>query len=426
MASSLGRRRSMPRLSLGDIHKLCPGQQGGSCKVVAVDASGPTRCTTTDLQLPTEVCARSVFKFGEVLGSGTVAVVRRAVRCSDSMELAVKHIVSEDTEVRKFAYEEFQLMRDLRHPAIVTVEEFHDSSSEIFISMELCQDGSVESFVTRHGTFDEIAAQALLLQLFNGVDYLHQKRVVHRDLKPDNLMLTKHARVLKITDFNSAAHIGSTDSCMLSERGTRIFMAPELKFGGIWNERVDIWACGMTMHYMLYGKLPFSVEDRTAAVALLSGKLPSFSFEGMSKLSANLLQQCLTVNMQDRPSARILTLHRFFSEGSAPCETPGKVAYYFGIVPACGLLSINALQQLQQRSLGQCNEHPSHDASTTEWMERRDGTLQMQRLADKYFRRVEDRQDEAEPEEAPTLVSLGRRRFFSRATTSVGLLSCAD
>lgn len=136
----------------------------------------------------------------------------------------------------------------MRHPAIVSVHGVCASGSQVWIVMELCKGGCVESYVARCGAFGETLACKLFAQLLQGVNYLHSKRVVHRDLKPANLFLMEDTTTLRIIDFNSAARIGArSDSVMLTDRGTHLYSAPELRCGRLWNERVDIWGCGVCL-----------------------------------------------------------------------------------------------------------------------------------------------------------------------------------
>eukprot|EP00747_Dinoflagellata_sp_TGD_P169829 gnl/TRDRNA2_/TRDRNA2_199826_c0_seq1.p1 gnl/TRDRNA2_/TRDRNA2_199826_c0~~gnl/TRDRNA2_/TRDRNA2_199826_c0_seq1.p1 ORF type:complete len:570 (+),score=75.89 gnl/TRDRNA2_/TRDRNA2_199826_c0_seq1:35-1711(+) len=257
---------------------------------------------------------------GPVLGAGTMAVVRLATRRADGVRMAVKHIRSEDEEVMEFTRTEYNLVRTLKHPAIIQFESMYEGRCSIWICMELCSDGCVQSYVKRHKPFQNEAAQPLFMQLLRGVNYLHHKRVVHRDLKPPNLLLKARGAKLKITDFNSAKQIGSTEGkcVMLTDRGTHIYSAPELKFGRMWNERIDIWACGLCFYFMLCGVLPFNIEHREAASVLSAGKLPNINWEGIGEIMQNLILQCLDVNMHDRPPAMQLLMHKVFSTCTAP------------------------------------------------------------------------------------------------------------
>merc|ERR1719181_1265709 len=96
---------------------------------------------------------------------------------------------------------------------------------------------------------------------------------------------------------------------MLTDRGTRTFTAPELTFGLTWNERVDIWACGLCFYVMIVGNLPFDIQHREASLALSIGVQPPIQWNGVSELQQNLILQCLAVNMRDRPPAMQLLRH---------------------------------------------------------------------------------------------------------------------
>lgn len=259
------------------------------------------------------------YDIGEALGSGTIAYVRKAVRKHDGKPVALKFIRSEDEEVRMFAKEEYTLMSTMRHDNIASVEGLHEEPTRLIICMELCC-CSLQGHVADRGVFQESAAVPMYKHLALGVNFLHQKRIVHRDIKPDNLLLQKtqaqEAYILKISDFNSAKQIGvgPGSSIMLSERGTCFYSAPELRFGRIWNERVDIWASGMCFYFMRRGQAPLDVLHTSHRQMLLSGRLPDMSWSGFSDMARNLIQQCLTVEMRDRPSAMELVLHPLFND----------------------------------------------------------------------------------------------------------------
>lgn len=207
--------------------------------------------------------------------------------------------------------------------------------------MELCAEGSLESHVKRHGCLSEALARCLCMQLLEGVAYLHGKRIVHRDVKPENLLLTDRSLSLKLTDFNSAKRIGggSGSSAMLTDRGTQDYSAPELRFGWLWNERVDEWACGMCLYFMLRAMLPFQITKTATAEALRAGELPHISWEGgastqsgsedggcISELMRNLLLQCLTINIHDRPPVMELLMHPVFNPSVHRMSTPRRSA----------------------------------------------------------------------------------------------------
>lgn len=260
------------------------------------------------------------YDMGAHVGSGTVAAVRKARRKSDGREFAMKVMFSTDDEERQFMRDEYAMLSSLSSPHIVTVVDLHEGPTCLAIRMELCL-RSLDDHVSSRGAFQERSAVPLYRHLLLGVSYLHQKRIVHRDIKPENLLLQSGAAsstyILKIIDFNSAKQIGvgPGSSRMLSERGTSFYSAPELRFGCIWNERVDIWASGMCFYFMGHGQSPLNILEPRQAEIIRSGRLPDISWAGFSDLARNMVQQCLTVEMRDRPSSMELVLHPLFHQG---------------------------------------------------------------------------------------------------------------
>lgn len=290
---------------------------------------------------------QDAYKLGEFLGSGSMSVVRRCVRKVDSQTFAVKCITAIDEEVRQFSRDEYELVRTLRHPAIITFRAWFEGPVSAWIVMDLCSGGSVESFVRREGALRETQVQDLGFQLIRGIDYLHHKRVVHRDLKPANLLLHRQVSStapspahqplegeplwpwhLKITDFNSAKRVGACgNGLLLTDRGTQLYNAPELRFGRLWNERIDIWASGLCLYFMLKKHVPFTIGDQKVAGTLLAGKLPYIDWSTMSPLAGNLIRQCLCVEPYDRPTAMELRLHRFFASKRMPESRKGSIEH---------------------------------------------------------------------------------------------------
>lgn len=259
--------------------------------------------------------------YDDIIGSGTTAVVRKAVRKADHHKVAVKSILDgEDDEKRAFAHQEFALLRSLEHVAVLKAEALYDMPLSVWLCLEYCEDGSVHSFVRQQGTFPESSSRRLGRQLLEGLNYLHNKRVVHRDLKPSNLLLKDSANSLKISDFNSAAHIGLGDgsSAMLTNRGTGLFSAPELCFERLWNERVDVWASGLSLYFMRQGRVPFDIQHPDARQLLVSGQLPELLWgDGVSLQWQQVVELCLTVDHRQRPTAGELLRHPPFIRRSA-------------------------------------------------------------------------------------------------------------
>jgi len=248
----------------------------------------------------------------EKLGGGRTAVVYRVVRKSDNQSRAAKfvHRLGDEEEVRKVTTQEYELLSSFKHTGIVEAYGLFYSASSMCLLLEFCEQGSLQRYLERSGLFEENDALALFRQLLGAIDFLHQRRIVHRDIKPDNCLLTDGARALKLTDFNSAKVIGQGEgsAAMLSDRGTKDFAAPELLLGGLWNERVDIWASGLCLCFMLQGSHPWN-SMQEAKQAFAAGCLPPVDWTCVASNTADLLQSCLAVDPFNRPPAMKILNH---------------------------------------------------------------------------------------------------------------------
>eukprot|EP00811_Abedinium_folium_P024718 NODE_3470_length_2030_cov_17.880189.p2 GENE.NODE_3470_length_2030_cov_17.880189~~NODE_3470_length_2030_cov_17.880189.p2 ORF type:complete len:144 (-),score=11.12 NODE_3470_length_2030_cov_17.880189:405-836(-) len=133
---------------------------------------------------------------------------------------------------------------------------------------------------------------------------------------------------IKISDFGCAIQVGAAGSMMLSDRGMFDHMAPEICLGGSCNDRVDIWSAGVCFYYLFMGSLPFSVGDKSGRVGFRKGMLPTMPWNDQSQSGRDLVMQCLTVTMVDRPPAMHLlrrpALAREHHQAARACRRSSK------------------------------------------------------------------------------------------------------
>ncbi|NXF01609.1 M3K19 kinase, partial [Smithornis capensis] len=260
---------------------------------------------------------------GEVLGKGAYGTVYCGLT-SQGQLIAVKQIVldtsdqlSTEKEYQKF-HEEVDLLKTLKHVNIVTYLGTCLEGNILSIFMEFVPGGSISSIINRFGPLPEVVLCKYTRQILQGVAYLHDNCVVHRDIKGNNVMLVPNGTV-KLIDFGCARRLawislGSTRSETLkSVHGTPYWMAPEVITESGYGRKSDIWSVGCTVFEMATGKPPLASMDRIAAMFYIGahrGLMPSLP-ERFSSTAVDFVHVCLTRDQHERPSALQLLDHPF-------------------------------------------------------------------------------------------------------------------
>lgn len=210
---------------------------------------------------------RGIIYFGpyillQTLGEGEFGKVKLGVHKDYGEEVAVKLIrrgsVNDQARLGKVE-REIEVLRNVKHPNIVRLFDVIETEKYIGIILDFANGGELFDHILAHRYLKEKDAAKLFAQLISGVDYLHKKKIVHRDLKLENLLLDKHRNVI-ITDFGFANRFEhKKDDLMATSCGSPCYAAPELVISdGLYvGSAVDIWSCGVILYAMLSGYLPF-------------------------------------------------------------------------------------------------------------------------------------------------------------------------
>ncbi|KAH9942844.1 Pkinase-domain-containing protein [Amylocystis lapponica] len=210
---------------------------------------------------------RTIPKFGpylllQTLGEGEFGKVKLGLHMQWGEEVAVKLIRrgNIDSSVRMSKVErEIEVLRTLKHPNIVRLYDVIETDKYIGIILEYASGGELFDHILAHRYLREKDACKLFSQLISGVWYIHQMKIVHRDLKLENLLLDRHRNII-ITDFGFANRFEHrSDDLMQTSCGSPCYAAPELVISdGLYvGSAVDIWSCGVILYAMLAGYLPF-------------------------------------------------------------------------------------------------------------------------------------------------------------------------
>ena len=202
------------------------------------------------------------------LGAGAMGTVYRARPDGSEREVALKLLSSDAVSQRRRFKREAEIQRTLDHPNLVRVIDA-SLDGQSWIAMELVEGGTLAGVIDRLGPLPIGFLAPALLQLASAVAFLHDQQVIHRDLKPGNVMLSDEG-VLKITDFGLAYRSGLT---ALTQRGgmlgTLAYMSPEAVSGGDVGAPSDMYALGLMAYEMATGKLPYQGDGTAAWVAAI-------------------------------------------------------------------------------------------------------------------------------------------------------------
>ncbi len=208
------------------------------------------------------------YEILERIGVGGMAEVHRAKCHKLNRLVAIKVLKKEycgDTNfVTKFKAEA-QAAAGLSHPNVVNIYDVGDEGDIHYIVMELVEGITLKQYIEKKGKLDIRESIGITIQIAQGIGAAHEQHIVHRDIKPQNIIISKEGKV-KVTDFG-IAKAASSQTINSDAVGSVYYFSPEQARGGYSDERSDIYSLGITLYEMLTGRVPFE-GDTTVAVAL--------------------------------------------------------------------------------------------------------------------------------------------------------------
>lgn len=211
------------------------------------------------------------------IGSGGMSVVYKGKDQKLNRYVAIKILKREYREdknfVRKFR-EEAQAAACLAHPNIVNVYDVGDEQGIHYIVMELVEGITLKNYIERKGKLTIKEATSIAIQVSMGLEIAHNNDIVHRDIKPQNIMISKDGKV-KVMDFG-IAKAATSDTIASTAMGSVHYTSPEQARGGYSDAKSDIYSLGIVMYEMVTGRVPFDGETTVAvAVKHLQDEMPS-------------------------------------------------------------------------------------------------------------------------------------------------------
>uniref|UniRef100_A0A1A7WMI6 MAP/microtubule affinity-regulating kinase 3 n=2 Tax=Iconisemion striatum TaxID=60296 RepID=A0A1A7WMI6_9TELE len=255
------------------------------------------------------------YRLLKTIGKGNFAKVKLARHILTGREVAIKIIDKTQLNPNSLQklFREVRIMKILNHPNIVKLFEVIETERTLYLVMEYASGGEVFDYLVAHGRMKEKEARAKFRQIVSAVQYCHQKHIVHRDLKAENLLLDADMNI-KIADF------GFSNEFTLANKldtfcGSPPYAAPELFQGKKYNgPEVDVWSLGVILYTLVSGSLPFDGQNlKELRERVLRGKyrIPFY----MSTDCENLLKRFLVLNPAKRGTLEQIMKDRWINSG---------------------------------------------------------------------------------------------------------------
>lgn len=258
-----------------------------------------------------------LYHLGKTIGKGNFAVVKLATHIITKTKVAIKIIDKthlDDDNLKKIL-REIQIMKMLNHPHIIRLYQVMETERMIYLVTEYASGGEIFDHLVAHGRMSEKEARHKFRQILGAVMYCHERRVVHRDLKAENLLLDENMNI-KIADFGFS-NFYEPDKLLSTWCGSPPYAAPELFEGRQYNgPKADIWSLGVVLYVLVCGALPFDGSTlHSLRTRVLAGKfrIPYF----MSSECEHLIRHMLVVDPAKRLSVDQIVKHKWIHQGDA-------------------------------------------------------------------------------------------------------------
>lgn len=274
-------------------------------------------------ELPLQL--KQMYALGRKLGTGAYGEVRLLFTKDGSKRFAVKIIqmssinknefngINNPTNIRN----EVEILKRLRHPCIIQMENIYDTPTTMYIILELMEGGELFDKIKSKSKLSEPCAKLIFYQVVLAVHYLHKQGITHRDLKPENILLKDNSDspLVKVSDFGLSKLVDA-QTMMKTFCGTPMYVAPEILANlgrGSYTNQVDVWSLGVILYACLSGIVPFNVQNTniTLEKQIRRGKyyFPSSRFGNVSYDGIELIKRMMTVNPNERITVPGILLH---------------------------------------------------------------------------------------------------------------------
>eukprot|EP00930_Biecheleria_cincta_P002290 TRINITY_DN103304_c0_g1_i1.p1 TRINITY_DN103304_c0_g1~~TRINITY_DN103304_c0_g1_i1.p1 ORF type:complete len:471 (+),score=104.17 TRINITY_DN103304_c0_g1_i1:132-1544(+) len=260
------------------------------------------------------------------MGEGSYGFVSKATHKDIGATRAVKCIDKSKVPDEERFKSEVEIHASLDHPHIVKLFEVFEDSKNYYLVMELCTGGELFDRIVAEAekredglAFTEAGAATYMTQILGAMSYLHSNNFVHRDIKPENFLMQNEDdnAAIKVIDFGLAKKftVGSSER-MKTKAGTPYYVSPQV-LQGSYNEKCDVWSCGVIAYILLCGYPPFYGDTDSDILKMVKkGKFdfPEEDWSTVSDAAKDFIQQMMKIQDSDRPSAGHMLDHAWIKD----------------------------------------------------------------------------------------------------------------
>lgn len=304
------------------------------------------------------------YEILEKVGSGGMADVFRAKCHRLNRYVAIKILKQDYSEDTKFVTKfrgEAQAIAGISHPNIVGIYDVGEENGMYYIVMELVDGITLKKYIEEKGKLSVKEAVGIALQIANGLEAAHSNHIIHRDIKPQNILIARDGTA-KVTDFG-IAKAASSNTITANAMGSVHYISPEQARGGYSDEKSDIYSLGVTMYEMLSGTLPFNgesvvaialahIQEEAVPLAALDATIP----KGIS----NIVNKCMQKKTELRYSCvadLIADLKMFLQDPSGDYGVIGNLYKNDGTI-FMSKDDVNTLRDASRKGMGPVEQKP--------------------------------------------------------------------
>lgn len=261
------------------------------------------------------------YKTVSIIGYGAHSYVYKSIHLRTNCQVAVKAV--ERKRSNNIGQQEAEILGRVSHKNIVRTLDVIETPSHTYMVLEYMKGGDLFDYFAEHESISEQQAAQVLVQIIQGVAYLHSQGIVHRDIKPENILCSNRSWPLevKVGDFGLAALTAPNGEVSDGTYvGTLDYTAPEMLQRQEYGGEVDMWSIGVVLYMMLSGRYPFggyTMEDRVRLITTGAYEFPDSGWCDISDSAKGLVRGLLQISPEKRLTAVGALQHEFLANANS-------------------------------------------------------------------------------------------------------------